>query len=338
VAPPARAIPLADRLDYTALNIFIGVAAVAGLVIGAAVVHGVEADDFEAPASPVAARFTRFLTTPEQKPKPTKVAADSQQDHSSTRAAHPEGASGEVSPHRMAGRATPGHSNDKEKAAALISQAFSGKAMAGIFGGTGLGESLRAAVGGMQNGMACAGPNCNGLGIKGDGTGGGGLITVPGAFGLRTQGRNVGYGNRPDLTKGTGLLPKCLIDEKTGKCQEHVPGIERTEIIVCGEKGAEGLGCLDKELIRKVIRENLAGVRACYERALSATPSLDGKVSVKFTIGLEGNVPSAAVAQSTVGNPALEECVAGRMRMLHFPRSRGVAVVTYPFIFHQAGK
>jgi hypothetical protein len=133
------------------------------------------------------------------------------------------------------------------------------------------------------------------------------------------------------------MIPECLKDAN-GKCQEPIPEPTGGDIMVCGEKGAEGMGCLDKELIRKVIRANLGGVRACYQHALTRVPSLEGKVSVKFSIGLEGNVPSSALAQSTVGNSQLESCVVDRMRVLQFPRSRGIAVVTYPFIFHQAGK
>jgi hypothetical protein len=340
VAPPPKVIPLADRLDYLSLNILVATAAVAGLVIGSAVINGAEGDDFDELPAPAIARYTKFLTPPEKKPEPKKVATETEQQPSSSsaRAPKPEGASGQPSPHRTLGHSAPGQSNDREKAKELVAKALSGKSMAGIFGGTGLGEKLNAAVGGMEKTTACAGPSCSGLGIKGDGSGGGGLERDLGSLGLRTQGRNTGYGLRPGLAKGTGVMPKCLIDEKTGKCADTEPYIKPGDTIICGEKGAEGLGCLDKELIRKVIRNNLAGVRSCYERALTAVPSLDGKVSVKFTIGLEGNVPSAAVAQSTVGNEQLESCVVGRMKMLQFPRSRGIAVVTYPFIFHTAGK
>ena len=339
MAAPLKVAPLAERVDYLQLNILIGVAAAAALTIGGAIGYGIENGDGDAEVARMEPRFTRFVAMVEKKPKPTKVSAEVAAGGGAAKAPGREGSAGTPAVHRTQGHSAPGNQNDTDKARDAISKMFSGKSFAGLTGGKGLGATLNAALGGMEKATACAGPNCSGLGIKGDGTGGGGLERDLGSVGLRTQGRSTpGYGRGPGLRKeGTGMLPECLKDAN-GKCQDEGPKITREEIMVCGEKGAEGLGCLDKELIRRVIRANLAGVRGCYERALTSAPNIEGKVSVKFTIGLEGNVPSSALAQSSVGNAQLESCVVERMRMLQFPRSRGVAVVTYPFIFHQAGK
>lgn len=342
VAPPLVPVPLADRLDYLALNALIGAAAVMCLGIGAAVAYGVEeGSDDPGPGTGVA-KLVKFVTTPAPKERRAQREPDAAAKSGSARAPRPEGASGEVLPHRKPGRALAGQRSDRDQARAALSQLFSGKTMSGLVGGKGLGDSLRAAVGGIETAAACVGASCAGLGLKGDGSGGGGLDRDLGAFGLRTQGRaggDKGYGRGPRLGKsyGVGGLPACLVDEKTGQCDEGPSTIERSETVICGAKPGDGLGCLDKELIRKVIRANLGGVRACYERALTATRSLDGKVSVRFTIALDGTVPQAAVAQSTANHPFLEACVVGRMRALKFPRSRGVAVVTYPFIFKTSG-
>lgn len=336
-ASKMKVAPLAERVDYLQMNILIGVAAVALLGIGGAIGYGIEHADGDAADGPVAPRIIKMVVNAEKKPRPVKaqeVAADSS---GAPKAPRPEGASGQPSPHRKAGRAAPGAHSDEDKARAAIARMFGGKSVTGLTGGTGLGNALTAALGGMERTTACVGASCSGLGIKGDGDGGGGLERDLGSVGLRTQGRNTpGYGRGPGLHKmGTGMLPGCLKDEK-GECIKSGPEVTSDDTFICGEK--DGLGCLDKELIRKVIKANLAGVRACYQHALTRVPGLEGKVAVKFTIGLEGNVPVSTLANSSVGNSQLEQCVVDRMRVLQFPKSRGVAVVTYPFMFHQAGK
>ena len=69
-------------------------------------------------------------------------------------------------------------------------------------------------------------------------------------------------------------------------------------------------------------------------------PELSGKVAIRFTIASEGNVVTSSVAQSTAGNAELEQCVASRVRGWQFPKPKGGGhvVVTYPFLFKQAGE
>ncbi len=99
------------------------------------------------------------------------------------------------------------------------------------------------------------------------------------------------------------------------------------------------LGSLDKEIIRRVIRENIAQIKYCYERELTRTPGLAGKVQVKFVIGAQGNVQSAVVAESSMNNKSAEACMTGKVRQWLFPKPKGggIVIVTYPFIFKQGG-
>lgn len=96
-----------------------------------------------------------------------------------------------------------------------------------------------------------------------------------------------------------------------------------------------GMGMLDKEEIRKVIHTERAKIRKCYETQLLETPSLHGKVSVKFTISAEGPVSQAEIAESTTKHPKLEGCLVTEVKRWRFPKPRGggIVVVTYPFIF-----
>jgi TonB family protein len=99
-------------------------------------------------------------------------------------------------------------------------------------------------------------------------------------------------------------------------------------------------GSLDRELVRKVIQDNKSQIRSCFERLLNQYPELNGKVQTQFTIGAQGQVLEAKVAQSTTGSQELDACVASRVRLWQFPKPKGggTVVVSYPFIFKQAGK
>ena len=92
------------------------------------------------------------------------------------------------------------------------------------------------------------------------------------------------------------------------------------------------MGALEKQLVLSVVTSNRAEVRACYDKALAGFPRLDGKVTVRFVIGAEGGVTSAAIVSAS--NPDLGRCIAERVKTWVFPKpqSGGEVTVTYPFV------
>ena len=95
------------------------------------------------------------------------------------------------------------------------------------------------------------------------------------------------------------------------------------------------LGALDKAVIDEGIRRNMKQIRYCYQRALTETPTLAGKLTVKFVIAADGTVSSATTKASTLDNAALESCVNGRVMRFSFPAPAGggIVIVSYPFVF-----
>lgn len=87
------------------------------------------------------------------------------------------------------------------------------------------------------------------------------------------------------------------------------------------------------EVIRRVVQRNIGQVNRCYEQGLSANPRAAGRVAVRFVIAPGGSVLGAAVADDTVGMPAVSECIAGAVRRWSFnvPADSGAITVTYPF-------
>ena len=156
-----------------------------------------------------------------------------------------------------------------------------------------------------------------GLGVNGTGRGGGG--TGEGTIGLGalgTIGHGAGGGTGSGYGRGAGGL---------GGRRGKVPQIRSGAAMVKGS--------LSKEVIRRIVHRHINEVKFCYERELAQRPDLAGRVSIKFIIMGTGAVQMAAVAESTIGNPNVENCIAGAVRRWTFPQPEGggIVIVTYPF-------
>jgi hypothetical protein len=94
-------------------------------------------------------------------------------------------------------------------------------------------------------------------------------------------------------------------------------------------------GNLDKAIIRRYIRTRLTDVTECYENALLSKPSLEGTVTVKFTIEAAGLVGTSTASGL---DPAVDSCVAAAIKKIVFPKplGGGKVNVSYPFVFRPA--
>jgi TonB family protein len=100
----------------------------------------------------------------------------------------------------------------------------------------------------------------------------------------------------------------------------------------------ETKGALNEEIIRAVVEKRLAAIRNCYEQELVKNPKLQGKVTIRFTIGEDGSVVSAEIENTTLNNPDVESCILRRIQYLKFPKpEKGQVTVSYPFVFTVSG-
>jgi len=205
------------------------------------------------------------------------------------------------------------------KLAQLFGKDGAGGGVGTIFGGA-LGGELVGAIGGVTGEQIGDSFGFGGLGMRGHGPGGGGTSTSTfgvGSIGTRGRGGgSAGYGS------GAGGLG--------GKADHGIRISQGTPVI---------MGSLDKEIIRRVIKENLSQIRYCYERELAKSPGLYGKVQVKFIIAATGLVSNSQIDESTMKNANVEQCIAQKVRGWRFPKPKGggIVIVTYPFIFKQSG-
>lgn len=84
-------------------------------------------------------------------------------------------------------------------------------------------------------------------------------------------------------------------------------------------------GTLDSGALARVVRNQLSGIRSCYDRVLRNNPTLSGRLSVNFTIGTSGRV-TAASWDGLSAAPEVGSCVASVFRRMVFPTPEGGAV------------
>jgi TonB family protein len=229
-------------------------------------------------------------------------------------------------PRKPVDRPLPGSSpsNPKDKAERMVKDLFGGpgKSVAALFSSPGRNNELRNAIGNVTASVGLPGGSLGGLvtkpGSGNPGSTGGSTIGLDGILTPGRAGGNKDYGQRIG-----GLSAKESVD----------PAIAPVEFKV-------NEGSLDRDLVRKVIQGNKGQIRACFESLLNKYPELGGTVQTQFTIGPNGQVLESKVTQTSTGSKELDLCVASRVRLWQFPKPKGggMVVVSYPFLFKQAGK
>lgn len=204
---------------------------------------------------------------------------------------------------------------DREMAdnAGLMGQMADQGGMDGILGDTIVDENMMGGIGGALGAKGYQ-MGAGGLGSRGSGLGGGGSASGLGGTGTRGRGGgSTGFGS------GQGNFGP--------KGEGGIGRIGGDPII---------LGALDKSLIDRVIKRNMNQIKYCYQRQLNASPTLNGKIVVKFVISGDGSVSQAKTHSSTMsGGGAVESCINERFLRFQFPEPRGggIVIVKYPFLF-----
>jgi hypothetical protein len=183
-----------------------------------------------------------------------------------------------------------------------------------VFGPGGLGTGINNALGGLRGSAMGDAGGAGGLGTRGTGAGGGGSSLGIGGFGSGT-GRGTG-----------GLGDVDLGGRGKGKYKVSV-GRTITK------------GCLTGAVVRRVLGRVQSQAKYCYEKELPRNPNLSGKITTAWVIGPTGGVLSTRIAETTMANANVEQCLLRVIKRLKFPpcAGGGTADVTYPWIFKSGG-
>ncbi len=167
-----------------------------------------------------------------------------------------------------------------------------------------------------------------GLGLSGVGEGGDGNGHGIGLGRIGTYGHGAGLGDGDGFGPGSG-----------SSFGRNGRGHKQADLSMRAGK-TEASGRIPAEVIQRIVRQNFGRFKLCYENALRGNPNLAGRVAVRFVIGRDGSVMSAANGGSDLPDAGAVACVVSNFRGLQFPQSEegGAVTVTYPIFFSPAGK
>jgi hypothetical protein len=99
----------------------------------------------------------------------------------------------------------------------------------------------------------------------------------------------------------------------------------------------DGTGVLNPQEVAKVVNRRLGAIKGCYERALRRNPTLEGRITIRFTVAGSGKVSSASATQNEL-SPDVADCITSAFKSFRFPPPEGgTATFEYPFMFSPAG-
>lgn len=106
-----------------------------------------------------------------------------------------------------------------------------------------------------------------------------------------------------------------------------------------GPKGEAGRRAED---IQAAVKAKRPTARACYDEAQKKTPTLEGDITIAWTIDPQGKITEARVdpTGSTITDETLGKCLVAVIQTLSFPASAGgkETRARYPFNFHPKSK
>lgn len=327
VVPKSRMVPVLPFFDILWANTAVVTLFAASAMVAAVALMPVGMDSLDDDLMTNPTKFQTLILKPPPKdnkfldrlkgPKAEKPAAAKDAGKAGDKKADPKKDQG-----KMATKAKD-KPTDEQVVASKLSALFGDTGSEGIaqlFTGTATGGALEAALGGIDGAKVAAGYGTGGLGLRGGGPGGGGLgVGTLGTGKIGTRGRGTGETGYGGAEGGLG--------NKTDRDISMTPG---TPVI---------LGSLDPEIIRRIVREHAGQIKYCYEKELTRTPGIYGKIVMKWVINGEGRVNQSAVAETQMKNSNVEGCLATKIKTWVFPKPKGggIVVVNYPFVFKQSG-
>ena len=327
VVPKSRLVPVLPFFDILWANTAVVTLFAASAMVAAVGLMPVGMDSLDDDLLTNPTKFQTLILKPPPKdntflqrlkgPKAEKAAAAKDSGKAGDKKADPKKDKG-----KMASKAKE-KPTDEQVVASKLNALFGDKGSAGIaqlFGGEATGGALEAALGGIDGAKVAAGYGTGGLGLRGGGPGGGGVgVGTLGTGKIGTRGRGSGEAGYGGAEGGLG-----------NKTDRDVTMTQGTPVI---------LGSLDPEIIRRIVREHAGQIKYCYEKELTRTPGIYGKIVMKWVINGEGRVTQSAVAETQMKNSNVEGCLATKIKTWVFPKPKGggIVVVNYPFVFKQSG-
>jgi len=119
----------------------------------------------------------------------------------------------------------------------------------------------------------------------------------------------------------------------------HLAAREKSDVAVHGSVSSEDAEIdsptVDKAALSRFINLRKGSIQGCYEQQLKRSPTLRGKLVVRFTIGTRGQILEVSIDQDTLGSDELASCITRLVKAWRLPFTPDAdTTVTFPFLFH----
>jgi len=159
----------------------------------------------------------------------------------------------------------------------------------------------------------------------------GGLAVAQEGRALPLGGGAPGGGRIADVSALQGRTQISAANVGPGGAERRAPSV-RSEPPALDEP-VEGF---DPRLVARAIRDHMAAVRACYERALKRHPEIGGRLVLRFALTPAGTVSSVEVDEDTLKDADVTACVKAAVASWRFPAPPRRVEVIFPFVFQPA--
>lgn len=143
-----------------------------------------------------------------------------------------------------------------------------------------------------------------------------------------------------DSARGSGDVAVVGADESTRAASgepEDEAGDDSETAAASPDGGVRGV--LNASAIQDVVREHRDELGFCFAWQLHSNPDLEGRITMEFEIGADGQVTEARVADDALGDETVLRCFVNVTRRMEFPAPEGGGTVTvrYPFQLSPGG-
>jgi Ca-activated chloride channel family protein len=127
------------------------------------------------------------------------------------------------------------------------------------------------------------------------------------------------------------LYRPLMADKGSVKEEEFKSKPVRTSIEI---RDISTTGGLSKEVLAKVIKQQIPSIELCYQKALDKNHDLKGQLIFQLTIDSNGKVTKVTLVSSKLNDKKLEKCFIQKIKELNFPKPEGKGNVSSTVSFN----
>jgi Ca-activated chloride channel family protein len=127
------------------------------------------------------------------------------------------------------------------------------------------------------------------------------------------------------------LYMPLMADKGSVKEEEFKSKPVRTSIEI---RDISTTGGLSKEVLSKVIKQQIPSIELCYQKALDKNHDLKGQLIFQLTIDSNGKVTKVTLVSSKLNDKKLEKCFIQKIKELNFPKPEGKGNVSSTVSFN----